>query len=242
MKAKTRLKFLLGIAAVILLCGALFVYLDFSMSRIASVDAQLDSDIYTIGIDYSGIIEKQYIDEGAYIKTNDPLFELRSSTLSEAIRNNEVAKSSLLYTVKDDGLVLISAAAPGQVQSIAYRQGAFVPANSQIAVVNSEDKLFVSATYKLSAPDYARLDTSSKISITFPDNKTVQGSVYDISLKTVDREVLTTVRARFDQDAVNKVAFSVGTPVKTVLYLNSDSWLNRITTDIRLLFQPKSGN
>jgi multidrug resistance efflux pump len=240
MKPTSRLKFFIGIISVICLCVALFVYLDYSMSRVVSVDAQLSSDIYTVGIDYSGIVEKQYVDEGAYIKTNDPLFEVRSSTLAEAIRNNEVAKSSLLYRLTKRGNVLVSAAANGRVQTIKYRAGAFVPANSEIAVVNAENGLYISATYKLSSPDYARINTKSKVSVTFPDNKTLEGTVYDISLATIDKEVLTTVRARVNQDDINRVAFSVGTPVKTTLFLDTKTWYSQITHGIQSLFQPTS--
>lgn len=241
MKRSTRLKFVGGIFAVIIIVLGLFIYLDYSMSRIDSVDAQLQSDTYTVGIDYSGIIEKQYVDEGAYIDTGDPLFEIRSSTLSDAIRNNEVAKSSLLYSVTDDGLVLISAAAPGRIQTVSYHEGAFVPANSQIAEINIQNKLYVEATYKLSSPDYARLNTNSKVTITFPDNKKVEGTVYDISLATVNKEVLTTVRARFNEEGVNTSTFSVGTPVKTTLHFDSNTWFNSLKNSIQSLIQPSSG-
>lgn len=241
MKFKTRIKFILGTLAVIVLSGSLFVYLDYSMSRVASIDARLDSDTYTVGLEYSGIIERQYVEEGAYIKTDDPLFEVRSSTLSAAIKNNEIAESSLLYSVNDEGIVLIKAAAPGQVQRVEYREGAFVPANSSIAIINLEGKGYISATYRLNSPDYARLTKNSRIKATFPDNKTVHGIIYDISLQTIDEEVQTTVRARFDTDSINATAFSVGTPVDTTLYLDSDTWYNRIRTDVLAVIQPSSG-
>lgn len=241
MNIKTRLKFLTGIITVLSIGTGLFVYLEYNMSRVNSIDAQLASDTYTVGIDYSGIIEKRFVDEGAYVKTKDPLFEIRSSTLSTAIKNNEIAKAALLYSVNDEGLVLISAAAPGQVQTISYREGAFVPANSQIALVNIDNKAFINATYKLSSPDYARLDKNSKIRATFPDNKTVEGTVYDISLQTVDKEIQTTVRARFDRKATNTNAFTVGTPVETTLYLDNDTLFNRISANLSSVFQPKSG-
>lgn len=240
MKFTTRLKFISGIFFVLALGAALFVYLDFSMSRVQSVDAQLNSDTYTVGIDYSGIVEKQYIDEGAYIKTGDPLFEVRSSTLADAIRNNEVAKSALLYSVTDGGNVLVSAAANGRVQTIAYREGAFVPANSEIATVNVENGLYISSTYKLSSPDYARINTKSNVVVTMPDNKTLEGTVYDISLETIDKQVVTTVKARVDQDAINKVAFSVGTPVKSTLYLDTETWYSQISSTVQSLFKPSS--
>ncbi|HCH34626.1 MAG: Biotin/lipoyl attachment domain-containing protein [Candidatus Saccharibacteria bacterium GW2011_GWC2_48_9] len=238
MKFTTRLKFIFGILVTIAACASLFVYLDYSMSRVSSVEAQLDSDYFAVGIDYSGIVEEQLVEEGDYIKKNDPLFEIRSSTLTEAIKNDEVAKSSLLYRVTDDGTVLISAAAAGRVQTINYRQGAFVPANSEIAIVNSENALYVRATYKLSSPDYARISNKSKLSITLPDNKKIEGSVYDISLDTSDKEVLTTVRASIDQEAVNRVAFSVGTPVESTLFLDTDTWYNRISSAITSLLEP----
>lgn len=241
MKFTTRLKFLNGIIFVILLCAALFIYLDYSMSRVQSVDAQLQSDTYTVGIDYSGIVEKQFVDEGAYIKTGDPLFEIRSSTLADAIRNNEVAKSALLYSVSENGNVLVSAAANGQVQSIDYRQGAFVPANSEIATVNVENGLYIKSTYTLSSPDYARINTKSKVSVTMPDNKKIEGMVYDISLETIDKQVVTTVKTRVDHDAINKTAFSVGTPVSSTLYLDTKTWFSRISTAITSLLQPTSG-
>jgi len=240
MKFSSRLKFIAGIVGVVAICFSLFLYLDYSMSRVDSLDAQLQSDTCTVGIDYSGIIEKQYVDEGAYIETGDPLFELRSPTLSTAIRNNEVAKSSLLYTVTDDGLVLISAAAPGRVQSIGYREGAFVPANSQIAMINIQHKLYVEATYKLSSPDYARLNKSSKITVTLPDNRAVEATVYDITLATVNKEVLTTVRARFNQDLVNTATFSVGTPLVTTLHFDSNTWFNKLQSSLQALLRPAS--
>lgn len=241
MKFTTRLKFLGGIIAVILASAGLFVYLDYSMSRLPSVEAHLQSDTYTVGVDYSGIIEKQHVDNGAHIKKGDPLFEIHSPTLAEAIRNNEVAKSSLLYTVEDSGKILISAAANGQVQTVKYRQGAFVPANSEIAVINVENGLYVSAAYKLSSPDYARLNNNSKLAVTLPDNKTFEGTVYDVSLATVDKEVLTTVRAHINQDDINKAVFSAGTPIETTLYLDTTTWFSRISNFVQSLFQPKSG-
>lgn len=238
MKLTNRLKFLAGIIVVITICAGLFIYLDYSMSRVSSLKALINSDYYTVGVDYSGVIENQYIDEGAYIKSGDPLFEIRSTTLTNAIKNNEIAKSSLLYSVSPNGNIIVSAAANGRVQTINYRKGAFVPANSEIATVNSENTLYVSATYKLSSPDYARISNKSKLVITLPDNKQVEGNIYDITLDTIDNEVMTIVKARIDQNRINRVAFSVGTPVDSVLFLDTDTWYNRISTIFIELFKP----
>ncbi len=237
MKKTARLRFAIGIIITVLLGAGLFVYLEYSMSRVQSTNAQLESNNYTVGVDYSGVITEEYVEEGAYVETGDPLFKLRSSTLVEALRNNEVAKAALLYEVDDDGNISLSAAAPGRVQSIAYRQGAFVPANSQIAVVNNDGGLYISATYKLSSPDYSNLDTNSIVYATMPDGKKLRATVYDISLERVDKEVETTVFARFDNNEINTTAFSVGTPVQTTLELRTNTIFERIAQ----LFSPSSG-
>jgi hypothetical protein len=238
MKKTAKFRFFIGIMAVVALAVSLFIYLDYSMSRVQSIDAQLESDSYTVGIDYSGVVTEQFVDEGAYVENGDPLFKVRSSTLTEAISNNEIAKSALLYSVDDDGNVLISAAAPGRVQSIAYREGAFVPANSQIAVINNKDGLYVSARYSLSSPDYSRLNTNSKVYVTLPDGKKVEAIVYDIVLEKEEGDVLTTVMARFDNNDINKTTFSVGTPLETSLELSTDTLFERIKNRVTALFSP----
>ena len=235
---RTRLKFIVGILFVVAVCAGLFIYLDYSMARIHSVEAHVSSDSYSVGIDYSSIVEKQYVEENTFVKVGDPLFELRSSSLAEAIRNNQIAQAALLYSVTPQGTVLITAAAAGQVQTVSRRVGDFVPANSEFARINLKDGLYIKATYKLAAPDYARIGDGSLIAITLPDGVKVEGKVYDISLATVDKEVFTTVKARIDQSKVNKVAFTSGTPVESILFLDNDTWATRISRFVTQLIQP----
>lgn len=237
-----KLRLVSGVILVLILGGALFLYLDYSMSRVHSVDGQLESDNYTIGADYSGIIVDQYVREGSYVEVGDPLFRLRSTSLAEAIRDDEVAQAALLYSADEDGTILISAAAPGKVQSIAYRKGAFVPANSPIAVVNNENGLYVSATYALLAPDYSRLKTDSLIYVDLPSGEQVRASVYDVTLERVDDEVRTTVRARLQSDEAIAEAFSVGTPIESVLELSTDTLFERIVGGVTSVFTPASRN
>lgn len=238
MKFTVRMRFIIGILLVIIFSIGLFLYLEHSMARIHSVEAAINADSYTVGIDYSSIIEKQYIEESAYVKAGDPLFELRSSSLADALRNNQVSQGSLLYSVTEKGTILVTASAEGRVQSISERVGAFVPANTELAKINLKDGLYISATYKLSSPDYARISTGSKIVVTLPDNTKIDARIYDITLETRDKEVYTTVKARVDQAKINQVVFTAGTPVESVLYLNNDTLLTRIIRYVTPLFQP----
>jgi multidrug resistance efflux pump len=208
------------------------------MAHIHSVEAHIDSDTYSVGIEYASIIEKQSVEENASVKAGDPLFELRSPSLAESIRENEVAAASLLYSVTPKGTVLITATAAGKVRTISKRVGDFVPANSELAKINLEKGLYIKATYKLAAPDYARLRTGSKITVSLPDGVKLDGKVYDIRLATRDKQVYTTVKARIDQSKVNRQAFTTGTPVESVLTLNNDTRLSRLNRYVRQLIEP----
>ena len=199
------------------------------MSKIASVDAQLQSATFTVGAGYSGVIEDQLVDEGDYIKAGDALFELRSPTLADAIRNDEIARTSLLYSTTEDGKIKISAAANGVIQKVNYREGAFVPANSEIAIVNSENALYVNATFKLAPPDYVKVRNGNEVSVLLPDNTRVTGRVYGITLESTDDQVYTTVKVKINQQKINSEVFSVGTPVEATLYLDTKTWYSRIT-------------
>lgn len=229
MNPKARLKFFMGIIVIVCVVLALFVYLEHSMSRVYSIDGQMQSDSFTVGVGYSGIIEKQLVNDGDYIDAGDPLFELRSPTLAEALKNDEVARNSLLYESTEDGLILISAAAKGRVHRIAHRAGAFVPANTEIATINSQDGLYASAMFVLSPSDYARIGHGSRVLVTLPNGRTIESSVYDIRLDTRDRQTYTTIRARLSASDVNESVFSVGTPLQVRMHLSGQTWYSKIT-------------
>lgn len=239
MRFFSRLKLFGGILLVIAICGALFLYLEHSMSRISSREAFVDSDSYTVGMDYSGIVETQFKRVGDTVKAGDTLFEIRSSSLSDAIRNGQVTAANLLYSVNPRGLVVITASANGKVRDITHGQGTFVPANEKLATIDLTDGAYVRATYKLSAPDYARLGTNSRIIVTLPDGDKVEGSVYDVSFATVNQEVLTTVRARIDTSKVNHWLLASGTPVQTVLSLDDNSLYSQLSRTVSSMLGSK---
>lgn len=224
----SRLRFIAGLIFAFVLAVGLSLYLQDSMSKVASTDAKLDSDTYTVGVGYSGIIEDQFVNVDDYIKKGDPLFTLRSPTLIEAIKNNEVNEASLLYSIDDEGKVQITASADGQIREITYKAGAFVPANSEIAIVNSDGSLYVTAIYKLSGPDYGKITKETEVTVKLPDNRVLTGKVRDYKLETKDDETLTTVTIRLDEADVSSINFSPGTPVTTTLHLNGQTWFEKL--------------
>jgi len=213
---------------VLLVAGVLFIRLQYDMSTIASQSAQLQSATYSIGAGYSGIIEQQDVQEGDPVRAGEELFDLRSPDLATALNDNEISQSDSLYSVTSSGDIKITAATNGTVQTINYPEGAFVPANSNIAVIDTENATYVSAIFKLSPPDYAKLSNGNKVSVLLPDNSRVTGTVYGISLATTGNQIYTTVKVRIDQSKINQDVFSVGTPVQAKLYLNTTTWYGDI--------------
>lgn len=238
MNKSSKFKFLVGILMVFVLVGGLLVYLQYSMSKSSSRSARIDANTYTIGVDYSGIIEKQYVEEGQTVKAGDSLFEIRSSALADAIANKKIEVSTLLFDVTKDGNILLKAANPGVINKVNYREGTYVPANSELASVNLVDSLFVTATYRLSPPDYARIKKGSLVTVTLPDNKRLTAKVFDISLVNKDNDVDTVIKAEFDKSQINTFVFAVGTPVQTVLHFENGSWLQSLTDRAKELLQP----
>lgn len=238
MNKTSKFKFALGIIMVFALVGGLLVYLQYSMSRASSQTAKIDANSYSVGVDYSGIIEKQYIEEGQTVKAGDSLFEIRSSALADAIANKKIEVTTLVFDVTKDGNILLKATNPGIVSTINYREGTYVPANSELANISLTDSLFVTATYRLSPPDYARIKKGSLVTVTLPDNKKLTARVFDISLVSKDNDVETIIKAKFSQTDIDAFTFSVGTPVLTVLHFEDGSWLQSLIDKTRALLQP----
>ncbi len=238
-----KLKFFIGIVVTVCLVLGLFVYLNYSMSRVSSTTAQLGADSYSVAFDYSGILDQSYVQVGQTVKTGDRLFAIRSSSLATSLAQNQVKQSSLLFGLQSDGDVLVTASKPGVVRKVDYQIGSFIPANTEIASISLQGSLYVQATYSLSAPDYARINYNSSVVVTLPDNTKVNGKIYDVTLShTNDQKLVSTiVKARLDPSQVNTAVFVPGTPVETTWQLTNDTLYNTIVQTIDKLFRPQSG-
>lgn len=235
-----RLKFLAGILITIAIVAGLFLYLNYSMSRVSSRSAQLDSDAYSIGIEYPGVIEQQFAQVGQHVARGDKLLQLRSPTLQEAISEGLVTAQDLLFEVDEKtGKITVKATRDGTVQDVEYVPGSYVPANMPIVKVSPDNSLYISARYKLTAPDYARIKRDSDVYVTLPDNTQFTAKVYDISLEQKEGVVETVIKARVDQSSVPTKEFAVGTPVATVWQLDNNTWYSSIQNFVESLIRPK---
>ncbi len=238
MRFFARLRLLIGIFIIIGLVGGLFIYLNYSMSVVSSRSASLQSDMNAVSVEYGGVITKQYVEVGSKVKKDDPLFELTSTDLSEAIRTSRISTTSLLFSVTDDGDILLRASNSGVLRQVNFTEGTFVAANTPIATIALDGSTYVTAKYSLQAPDYARINRANKVDVTLPDNTRLNATVFDITLEQSGDKVLTIVKARFDKNAAISPKFSVGTPLSTSWQLENNSWYTTILESFKRLIRP----
>lgn len=239
MKFISRIRFIFGILIVILIVGALSMYLNNIMSVSQSTKAQLAADSTTVGTDYPGLIVKQNVEEGDTVTKGQVLFEIQSTQLNDDLTKGTVTASTLSFTVDPTtNYIRIKANDDGVVEKINYRAGSYVPGGGIVASVNTVGSLYVTAHFQLSPPDYARINKSNTISLRLPDNSTQTATVFSIALVSNGDNVDTVVKARIKNANISDFRFSVGTPVEATLQLNQDNIFQGLFNTIQQLFKP----
>lgn len=239
MKFSSRIKFIFGIVIVVVLVGALSLYLNGIMSVAQSSKAELAADSTSIGTDYPGLVVKQNIEEGDKVAKGQVLFEIQSAQLNEALTSKSVLAGSLPFSVDPTtNYIQLKATDDGVVEKISYRVGSYAPAGGIVATVDTVGSLYVLANFRLSPPDYARIDKDSKIDLRLPDNSTQKATIFSIALVRNGDSVDTVVKARIKDADISDFRFSVGTPVEATLQLGQNTWYQALFTYVEQLFKP----
>ena len=233
-----RFRLFFGIIFVVALVGALLVYLDYSLAHVTSSSAQIMSNSYTVGTDYSGIVTKQYVQEGQHVLTGQPLFEIQSSVLAADLANGTVNKDAVSYTINGNNDIVLKATENGTVSSIMYLQGAFVPASKEVATITVDGSLYVQAKYLLAPPDYARLKNGNILTVTLPNDQKVQATVFDISVQSNNNNVETIVKAHIS-GLTSSSSFTAGTPVSAQLKLDGKTLYDSLSEEVNKIIKPK---
>jgi len=225
---RKRIGLIVGLIFVLALSAGLTMYVNNSNGKITGMSASLMATDYPVGTDYSGTITKQYVKVGDAVKPGQSLFEIESPILARDLAQGLVTKDSLSHELKGNNTLVITATNSGQVDSVAFTAGAFVPANSTIATVQQAGTMYVSADFVLTAKDYARLPTNATMDVLLPNNTTIVAKVSQLKVTTQNGEARTTVQAYSPDLAKGPGVFAVGTPVGTTLYLKN----NGVVTDV----------
>ena len=235
----SRLKLIFGIFVVIVVVGALALYLNSIMSVSQSSKAELAADSTSIGTDYPGLVVKQNVEIGDTVSKGQILFEIQSAQLNEAITTRNLVVASLPFSVDPTtNYIQLKANDDGVVEKIAYHEGSYAPAGGIVASVNTVGSLYVVAHFRLSPPDYARISKTNKMNIRLPDNSTQDATIFSIALVSNGENVDTVVKARIKNANISDFRFSVGTPVEATLRLSQDNWYQGLFTFIEQMFKP----
>lgn len=237
MNWKNRLKLFVGLIGVGVLLFALTLLLNYSMTYIESRSAQLMTDTYTVGSEYSGIITKQYVTSGQHVKAGQSLFLLKSNLLNSDLSNAPINKNDGASNLDDQNQIVLKATNDGTVSDIAYLEGAFVPANKEVATIARDNSMYVTAKYYLSPPDYARLKNGDYTTVTLPNNQKILATIFDISVQNNDNSVETTVKARLSNSS--QITFTSGTPVSVELTLGGKTLYGSVREGFIRMFKPK---
>ena len=153
---RKRIGLALGLLSVVVLAAGLTMIVNTNNGKVAGKSASLVAEDYPVGTDYSGTITEQYVHTGDQVTAGQPLFEIQSAALERDLAQGLVNKDNLTHEVKNDNTLVITATNAGQIDTVAYAKGAFVPANSTIATVQQAGSMYVEADFLLTAKDYAR--------------------------------------------------------------------------------------
>jgi len=229
---RKRIGLALGLLSVVVLAAGLTMIVNSNNSKVDGKSASLMAEDYPVGTDYSGTITEQYVKVGDQVTAGQPLYEVQSAALERDLAQGLVNKDNLTHEVKNDNTLVITATNDGQIDSVAYTKGAFVPANSTIATVQQAGSMYVSADFLLTAKDYARVPAQATMDVILPNNEKITAQVSQIKVSTENGQARTIVKAYSPELANGTGLFAVGTPVSVTLHLTNEGPITDITNTV----------
>lgn len=229
MNPKNFLKIIVGTLLIVLICGSLFVYMDYTNAMLGSTSAILKSNTVSVGTDYAGTVTKQFVQVGDHVTVGEKLFYVKSSTLIQALNSNQLQQKDLLYTLTPDRQLIVTASSAGFMSSIDYGQGSYVPNSSVIATITTDNALIVTAIFKMTPTQYAQTTNDTPLVIKMPDGTTTTGSINNISITSQTNPLLVTVAATVHGlNGQSAKAGQEGTPINASLTLKQNTYWNRL--------------
>ena len=225
MSPKSKLAFLSGLVMLGVVIAGLLLYLDYSNSRVSAKEASIKAESYSVGIDYSGLISKQFVEEGDRVVAGQELFYIQSNVLKQSMQELGLKREDLLYPLNDKGEIILKASKNGVVSNIEFNQGSFVPANKEIAQIMSSDVIFADATFRIPERDFARIKKGTQLQIDLPNGQVSSGTVTNIKVQSQkESEVTAVVQTKLKNLDVSGFISASGTPVQAKLILNPNSF------------------
>lgn len=221
----------IGVLAIIALCGAGLVYSNDQAHHLSADKAELVSSMYTIGTPFGGSAQSVSVENGALVKPGQEVLRLQSATLQQARETARFNEAGVGYHMEGSDVIVFTATSEGRIRGLEIGAGSFVMANTIMATVDIADTLALSASFTMSARDYARLSIGAPVTVDLPDSTSVVAEVFDVQFKASNNDGAATIIKARSTDLKSKSHFTSGAPVTARLKLDNDedpgSWISR---------------
>lgn len=217
-----RARLLLGILMVITISGVSTIVFNQRQQQSTSLTATIEAESHAVGTEYGGLVTRQFVEEGDTVEEGEPLFEVQSLQLERDLALGTVTASR--NGMSSDGTVTITASVDGTVSELTVTEGAFASAGSVLANIDRAGSLYVEAEFLLTARDFARIEEDARVEILLPDQRSLYGTVEEVSVETADGDAQATVRIE-SPDLIAGDANGLvrpGTPLTATLHLRDD--------------------
>ncbi|QNN51309.1 HlyD family efflux transporter periplasmic adaptor subunit [Nocardioides mesophilus] len=233
----TRLKYLLGGLLVVGAVAVLAANLNTRISTVHEVSATVESESYTVGTPYSGVVVKRNVDVGDHVKAGEELFVVQSNQLARDLSDRAIRPSTSPYDLRDQSKLVVRATSAGKVASVAPIEGAFVTANTTLARIEEAGTSYVQADFRLTPKEYALMRDAETLTVTLPNQREVEARITRVQVQTDGQQAQTRVRAR-TPELDNRGLFVTGTPVGAEVRLREDGLVESVKAAASGLLTP----
>ncbi|WP_084077329.1 efflux RND transporter periplasmic adaptor subunit [Demequina sp. NBRC 110057] len=227
-----RFKLLVGIIAVLLITAAATLLFNQRRTEVASTSGEISAAEIAVGTDYGGLVTEAYVTKGDEVAAGDDLFRVASLRLEQDVTAGEVSAADA--SIQPDGSVLVTAGADGTVADVAVGKGSYAAPGTVIATIDQAHTLYADLEFVLTPRDFGLVESGATVDLRLPDERTIAGTVSDMSVETIDGTAHVTMRV--DSDALvaeDGGLIQAGTPLNATLHLRDDGPLAGVEDALR---------
>jgi multidrug resistance efflux pump len=234
-----RLRLWGGLVLVVAIVAALTLLVNQRSRQAFSDDAQVTARQSTVGSEYGGVVVRQYALSGDVVHTGQELFTLSSLDLQRDVANGLQPVSNSSYRIDAaHGQVTYLAQMDGTLTDVTAQQGTFVAAGD-MATITAGGTQFVTAQFRLSPDQYARIRIGGHADVELPNRTRLPATVSDVSVETSEGVAVTTVDLAVPRlRTMSLTSLSQpGSPVSVTLTLADSGILSGPTDHFRAFLQ-----
>jgi multidrug resistance efflux pump len=231
-----RLRLFGGILAVLALTAVLVLVFNQRQAQALSTTGQVVSAQASVGAAYGGVVTAVTAKNGDEVTKGQPLFTVNSPDLQRDLSQDLKVVSTEAFDVDTStSTVTYKALSAGRLSDVEAQAGGFVQNGANLATITADGSQYALADFTLSPRDYERIVKGAQVSLRLPDDRTVDGAVESVSVKTENGRAKTrvTVSSEALKDPQIAELTHPGTPVAATLELRDDGPLAGPTDGLR---------